>query len=84
MKHNPHLHVIFNNHKCYFVGRANKKTFKLGIEEHGIFRLVDVREPKEYLLMAISGQNSNELWHQRNGHLKLRSLSYLAKKSLVD
>jgi hypothetical protein len=51
----------------------------------GFSRLVDAREEvKEYALMAKSGQNSNELWHQRYGHLNLRSISYLAKESLVD
>jgi hypothetical protein len=35
MKHNPHSRVIFNNHKCYFVDKVNKKTLFVGIEEHG-------------------------------------------------
>jgi hypothetical protein len=39
MKHNPHLHVIFSNHKCYFVDKVSKKTLTLGIEEHGIFKV---------------------------------------------
>jgi hypothetical protein len=60
--------VIFNTHKHYFVDKASKKTLTLSIKEHGIFKLVDVGEVKEYALMAKSGQYSNELWHQNFGH----------------
>jgi hypothetical protein len=34
MKHISHLHVIFNNHKFYFVAKVNKNTLALGIEHY--------------------------------------------------
>jgi hypothetical protein len=49
MKHNLHLHVIFNNHKCYFVDKVSKKALTFGIENHGILRLVNAKEAKEML-----------------------------------
>jgi hypothetical protein len=84
MKHNPHLHVIFSNHKCYFVDKISKKTLALGIEDNGLFGLVDGVEVKELALMAKSGQSCSSLCHQRYGHLDLRNISYLDNKSLVD
>ncbi|KAH9314060.1 hypothetical protein KI387_022687, partial [Taxus chinensis] len=39
MKHNPCLHVIFSNHKCYIVDKISKKIGSLGIEDDGIFRI---------------------------------------------
>ena len=42
MRHDPHLDVIFSNHKCYIVDRVIKKTVALGVEDHGLLRLVDI------------------------------------------
>jgi len=42
MRHNPHLDVNFSNHKCYIVDRETKKIAALGVEDHGLFRLVDI------------------------------------------
>jgi hypothetical protein len=67
--------VIFKNHKCYFADKVGKKTVAFGIEEHGIFKMVDAGDAKEYDLMAKSSQNSNKLWHQRYEYLNLRYLS---------
>jgi hypothetical protein len=76
--------VIFSNHKYYLVDKVSKKTLVVGIEDHGIFRWFDAKEAKESALMAKSGQNSSELWHQWYGHLNFISISFLAKESLVD
>jgi hypothetical protein len=56
--------------------KVNKMTLVLGIEEHGIFGLVDAKGAKEYALVAKTGQNNNELWHQRYGRLNLRYFSF--------
>lgn len=40
MTHCPHLYFNFNNHKCYIVYKETKKTIALGVEDHGLFRLV--------------------------------------------
>jgi hypothetical protein len=42
MRHSPHLDVNFSNHKCYIVGKNTKKIVALGVEDHGMFRLVDI------------------------------------------
>ena len=42
MRHGPHLDATFSNHKCYIVDWATKKTVALGVEDHGLFRLVDI------------------------------------------
>jgi hypothetical protein len=84
MMNNHHLHMIFGHHKCYFVDKVNEKTLAHGIEEHGMFMLVDAKEAKEYALMVKSAQYSSDIWHQRFGHLNLRSLSYLAEGSLLN
>jgi len=42
MRHSPHLDVNFSNHKCYIVDKNTKKIVALGVEDHGLFRLVDI------------------------------------------
>jgi hypothetical protein len=42
MWHNPQLDVNFSNHKCYIVDKETKKIVSLGVEDHGLFRLVDI------------------------------------------
>lgn len=46
MKQSPHLLVIFSNHKWYMVDKDSKKVIVLGIEDHGLFKLVDIEEAK--------------------------------------
>ena len=41
MRHCLHLDVNFSNHKCYIVDKESKKTIALGLEDQGLFRLVD-------------------------------------------
>jgi hypothetical protein len=43
MRNSPHLDVNFSNHKCYIVDKNIKKIVSLGVEDHGLFRLVDIR-----------------------------------------
>jgi hypothetical protein len=84
MKQIPLLHVIFSDHKCYMVDKDNKKTIFLGIEDHRLFRLVDIEEAKENALLAKSVQETNMLWHQRYRNLNLDYLFHMAKEWLVD
>jgi hypothetical protein len=42
MRHSPHLDVNFSNHKCYIVDKNTKKIIALGVEDHGLFRLVGI------------------------------------------
>jgi transposase InsO family protein len=84
MRHDPHLDVNFSNHKCYIVDRETKKIVALGVEDHGLFRLVDIGQVKEHALAAKSASDISTLWHQRYGHLNLTYLSQLAREKLVD
>jgi hypothetical protein len=43
------------------VDKVSKDTLAIGIEEHGIFGLVETKETKDYALMAKSGQHSSKL-----------------------
>jgi hypothetical protein len=51
MRHYPHLDVNFSNHKYYIVDEVTKKTIGLGLEDHGLFRLVYIEQIKEYALV---------------------------------
>ena len=75
MRHCPHLHVIFSNHKCYMVNKDTKRTVALGVEDHGLYRLVDIGRKPEHALVAKSASDIFALWHQRYGHLSLPYLS---------
>jgi hypothetical protein len=61
----PHLDVNFSNHKCYIVEKETKKTIALGVEDHGLFKLVDIGKVKEHALAAKSASNISTLWHQQ-------------------
>ena len=84
MRHSPHLDVNFSNHKCYIVDKHTKKTVALGVEDHGLFRLVDIGHAREHALEVKSASDICTLWHQRYGHLNLTYLSQLAREKLVD
>lgn len=42
MRHFPYLDVIFSNHKCYVVDKESKKTTTLGMEDHELYKLVEL------------------------------------------
>jgi hypothetical protein len=48
MQHSPQLGVNFSNHKCYIVDKETKKTIALGVEDSGLFRLVDIGQVREH------------------------------------
>jgi hypothetical protein len=84
LRHGPHLDVNFSYHKCYIVDRETNKTIALGVQDHGLLKLVDTGQVKEHALKAKSASNISTLWHQRYRHLDLTYLSQLAKEKLVD
>jgi hypothetical protein len=42
MWHIPQLNVNFSNHRCYIFDKETKKIVALGVEDHEMFRLVDI------------------------------------------
>jgi hypothetical protein len=84
MRHFPHLDVNFSNHKCYIVDQVTKKTISLGVEDHGLFRLVDIGQVKEHALATKGASDITTLWHQYYGNIDLTYLSQLAQENLVD
>ena len=78
MRHFPHLDVNFRNHKCFIVDKETKKSVALGVEDQGLFKLVDIGQVKEHALAAKSASDINTLWHQKYGHLNLTYLSQLS------
>jgi hypothetical protein len=78
MRHSPHLDVNFSNHKCYIIDKNTKKMISLGVEGHGIFKLVEIGQGKDHALAPKSALYIYTLWHQRYGHLNFNYLSQLA------
>jgi hypothetical protein len=50
----PPTRCQFINHKCYIVDKQTKKAIALSVEDHGLFRLVDIRQVKEHALAGKS------------------------------
>ena len=82
MKHSPQLDVIFSGNKCSIIDRASRTTLAFGLEDHGIYRLVDSGNSLEHAFTTESSTLSN-LWHQRYGHLNIQYLAQLARDNLV-
>jgi len=66
------------------VDKDTKRTMVLGVEDHGLYRLVDIERKHEHALMAKSASDISALWHQRYGHFSLPYLSQLARENVVD
>jgi hypothetical protein len=71
MIHCPHLDVTFINHECYIVDKETKKMSGLGVEDHGLLKLLDIIWVKEHRLASKSPLNINILWHQQYEKLNL-------------
>jgi hypothetical protein len=54
MRHMPQLDVNFSNHKCYIVDKETKNIVSLDVEDHGLFKLVDIGKVKEHALVSKS------------------------------
>ena len=63
MRHSLHLDVNFSNHKCYTVDKETMKTVALGVDDHGLFRLVDIGQVKEHALATKSASDIRTLRH---------------------
>ena len=82
MKHSPQLDVVFSGNKCSIIDRASRTTLAIGLEDHGIYRLIDSGDSLEHAFIAESSALNN-LWHQRYGHLNMQYLAQLARDNLV-
>jgi hypothetical protein len=84
MSHCPHLDVTFSNHERYIVDKETKKTSGLGVEDHGLLKLLDIRWVKEHGLASKSPSNISILWHQQYENLNFTYLSHYTRENLVD
>lgn len=74
MRHIPMLDIIFSSHKCQIVDRESKKIVAVGLEDHGLYRLLDIGYALDHALVA-RGSSINTLWHQQYRHLNIAYLS---------
>lgn len=54
----------------------------MGLEDHGLYRLVDTSDSQEHP-MAAKSTSINNFWHQRYGYLNVHYLSQLVREGLV-
>jgi len=75
--------VVFSAHKCSIIDRDTRLTVAVGLEDHGLYRLLDSGDsPKVALTARVSPIST--LWHQRYGHLNIQYLSQLSREGLVS
>ena len=84
MSHCPHLDVTFSNHERYIVDKETKKTSGIGVEDHGLLKLLDIRRVKEHGLASKIPSNISILWHQHYENLNFTYLSHYTRENLVD
>jgi hypothetical protein len=75
MRHSPLLDVNFRNRKCYIIDNNTKNIVALGVEDHVLFRLVDIGQSREHALTTKSALDICTLWHHRYGNLNFNYLS---------
>eukprot|EP00253_Pinus_taeda_P024581 PITA_24581 len=83
MRNSPQLDVVFSAHKCSIIDMETSLTVVVGLEDHGIYRLLDTGDSPEVALAARVSPIST-LWHQRYGHLNMQYLSQLSREGLVS
>ena len=66
MRNSPQLDVVFSAHKCSIIDRETSRTVAVGLEDHGLYRLLDTGDFPEVALAARVSPIST-LWHQRYG-----------------
>jgi hypothetical protein len=76
MSHCPHLDVTFSNPECYIVDKETKKMSGIGVEDHGLLKLLNIIWVNEHRLASKSPSNINILWHQQYENLNLTYLSH--------
>eukprot|EP00253_Pinus_taeda_P011625 PITA_11625 len=83
MRNSPQLDVVFSAHKCSIIDRDTSLMVVVGIEDHGLYRLLNTGDsPKVALAARISPISA--LWHQPYGHLNMQYLSQLSREGLVS
>eukprot|EP00253_Pinus_taeda_P016023 PITA_16023 len=83
MRNSPQLDVVFSAHKCSIIDRETILTVVVGLEDHGLYRLLDTGDSPEVALAARVSPIGT-LWHQRYGHLNMQYLSQLSRDGLVS
>eukprot|EP00253_Pinus_taeda_P022033 PITA_22033 len=83
MRNSPQRDVVFSAHKCSIIDRDTSLTVAVGLEDHGLYRLLDTGDSPEVALVARASP-INTLWHQRYGHLNMQYLSQLSREGLVS
>eukprot|EP00253_Pinus_taeda_P017030 PITA_17030 len=62
MRNSPQLDVVFSAHKCSIIDRDTRLTVVVGLEDHGLYKLLDTGDSPEVALAArVSPVNT--LWH---------------------
>eukprot|EP00253_Pinus_taeda_P002078 PITA_02078 len=82
MRNSPQLDIVFSLHKCSIIDREKNLIVVVGLEDHGLYRLLDTGDFPE-LALAARASLINTLWHQRYGHLNMQYLSQLSREGLV-
>lgn len=59
MRHFPWPDVVFSSHKCSIIDRETRATIAVGIEDHGLYRLVDIGDSQEHAMAVKSSSISN-------------------------
>ena len=75
--------MVSSAHKCSIIDRDTRLTIAVGLEDHGLYRLLDTGDSPEVALAARVSPIST-LWHQRYGHLNIQYLSQLSREGLVS
>eukprot|EP00253_Pinus_taeda_P004205 PITA_04205 len=83
MRNSPQLDVVFSTHKCSIIDRDNSLTIVVGLEDHGLYKLLDTGDSPKVVLAARVSPIST-LWHQQYGHLNMQYLSHLSREGLVS
>eukprot|EP00253_Pinus_taeda_P027502 PITA_27502 len=83
MRNSPQLDVVFRAHKCSIINRETSLTVVVGLEDHGLYRLLDTGDSLEVDLAPRVSPIST-LWHQQYGHLNMQYLSQLSRERLVS
>lgn len=82
LRRSPRLDVTFNSHQCNIIDWETQCIVVVGLEDHGLFRLVDFSDSQE-LAMAAKHSFVSTLWYQRYGHLIVHYLSQLVREDLA-
>ena len=49
MRNSPQLDVVFSAHKCSIIDRDTWLTVAVGLEDHGLYRLLDTGDSQKWL-----------------------------------